>query len=359
MSDQKLLKVSTEINPQLATLIDIDYLRARIQFLVGLFALEYENLFPLKIDDELTLLPLIHTSSALEKLSSGKGFNEHVREYKNDFESTYFVTVLADFLSSQTQDLELEPTIDGHSKCPDIKIEFDGKPLFIECKNPKKSILEGLREEQLPMYEAFYHILESYKCNLTIEYESPIVGDELTDLCTYIKSKLQSVTGEGTILSSDGLEVSVTAVGQTNLDIGDKYIQFMVENRYSERNLHCLFSRNGKPIAFVKSSISVIDNVLAQLKKCSNKVPKDKPLVLAIQSEYLTGHVRKNMSLIAQLFQPKKFTSVNGILLVNWSYSIENLIEPEFVYINNPYARNSINDFERLFRMKDGNILYG
>ena len=358
MNHNNVINVPLKIQSDVLNDFDLKFLKERLQYLVALFKQDYSRIFPLSVSSHSEAFQLIHTSLSLEKLKERKGFNKHIVEYRNDRDSAYFVTVLADYLDNHSMVLELEPSFDGHLKFPDIKIEFDGKPISIECKNPKKDILTGLEEEQLPMFEALYNVVKDHLCNLTVSYETPLAKDKLKEINKILYKKLKTVTGEGTVWSSDEVEISVTNVGKSSKDIGNQYLQFVVENRYSERNLICLFSRNGIPISFVKKGISVIDNIRSQLKKCSKKVPENQPLVLAIQSEYLTGHINLNNNLISKLFQPNRFTSVNGILLLNWVYSFENMIEHQFVYINNPYAKNPVTDFERLFRKENNTVLY-
>ena len=88
------------------------------------------------------------------------------------------------------------------------------------------------------------------------------------------------------------------------------------------------------------------------MKRSRKKVPGNTPLIVAIQSDYMTGHIRENMNKISQLFQPRKYTTFNGILLMNWSYNFRDLISFQFNYVNNPYAKNPLKDIERLFRLQ-------
>lgn len=358
MNKPRIVNIPFKINADAVSEIDTVSLQKSLQCLVSLFKEDYERLFPVQIKSTNDALKLIHTANALEKLKTKEGFEKHISEYKNNVESTYFVSVLADYLDRKTSNIALEPDIEGHAKAPDIKSVLDNSVFYIECKNPKKDILKGLKEEQTPMFNALFQVVHENSCNLTITYKEPLSDDDLAGLNVFLKKRLKDVTGEGTILLTDEIEVSVTNVGNRNNDIGDQYLQFIVENRYSERNLICLFTRTGTSVAFVKNGISVIDNIESQLKKCKNKVPGSFPLVLAIQSEYLVGHSHSNMKKISNLFKPNKFTSINGILLVNWSYDIECIIKHEFIYINNPYAKNPIVDFERLFRQESNGVVY-
>lgn len=354
----RIVNIPFKINEDVVREINVSSLQKSLQYLVSLFKEDYEGIFPVRIGSTNEALKLIHTANSLERLKKKEGFDKHISEYKNDIESTYFVSVLAEYLDSKTSSIALEPSIEGHAKAPDIRTILDKTVIYIECKNPKKDILKGLKEEQAPMFDALFQVVHENSCNLTITYKEPLSGNDLSKLIDFLKKRLTEVTGEGSILLTDDIEVSVTNVGNRNDDIGEHYFQTIVENRHSERNLICFFTRNGTPIAFVKNGISVIDNIESQLKKCKKKVPDSCPLILAIQSEYLVGHSHNNMKKISTLFKPDKFTSINGILLVNWSYDIEGMAKHEFYYINNPYAKNPIVDFERLFRECGNGVAY-
>lgn len=350
MEDKKLIELPIKINAEILSDLDVPQLRSSLQNLATLFKMDYQKYFPLNVSNISEALHLIHAGMSLNKLSVVTGFDKHIKEYVNDKDSTYFVTVVADYLYELTEELELEPSFDKHPKCPDIKIIFDSKPLYIECKNPKKDIVSGLSSEQKPMYDLLRHVIKAFPCNLSISYENPLSTDELTDLVVILTEKLKWVTGEGTIYNRDGVEVSVTNLGSLSSNVGEKDFAFILENRYSERNLINIITRDGIAISFIKKGVSVQKNIEKQMKNCSKKVPNSENIVLAIQSEYLTGHTHDNIRKISQLFQPNKFTSISGILLSNWNYDIGCIIKHEFVYINNPFARNSVKDFERLFR---------
>lgn len=227
MDKPRIVNVPFKINADVAKEIDIALLEKSLRYLVTLFKDNYEKLFLVQIDSTNGALKLIHIASSLEKLESKEGFDRHINEYKNDVESTYFVTVLADYLDNKTANIVLEPDIDGHSKAPDIKSMLDKAPFYIECKNPKKDILKGLKEEQIPMFNALYQVAHDNYCNLTIEYNKPLSADDLAELNKLLTKRLKSVTGEGTILLTEDIEVSVTNVGRRNKDIGEQYFQLI------------------------------------------------------------------------------------------------------------------------------------
>lgn len=347
--EKRRVEVPIQVTGQLVEVVTEQVIRERIQHLVGLFKQDYERLFPTQID-EATFLYLAHLSFALASLEGCDGFDAHLAEFKNDVDSTYLVTTLASHLRPRVRELRLEPETPSMSKRADVKIILqDGRELFFECKNPKKEILSQLRDEQEPMYEALKECI-SRPCDVSITYEESLTETELARLGRFLKERLPLVTGEGTILDRDGLMVEVTNVRDSFQDIGEIQAQMILDNYHAnERNPVNIINRNGVAIMFVKRGVSVIKNVEQQFKASRNKVPRDAPLILVIQSDYLTGPLDENIRAISSLFQPGKHTSFNGVLLVRWSYNLRDLIDHEFHYVNNPYARKPIADLAALF----------
>lgn len=83
---------------------------------------------------------LDYLNSALELLKNCDGFHKHVAEYKNDPESAFFVTVIADVLVGHGLKVKLEPDVPLQNKKPDIYAfqSPDGLGVFFECKRPKE-----------------------------------------------------------------------------------------------------------------------------------------------------------------------------------------------------------------------------
>jgi hypothetical protein len=350
MTKEVSVNVPIQIKSELLQLIPQDLIHTRIQYLINLFKEKYEKLFETQIADQATLLFLLHLSFSLENLKDCSGFEDHLNEFTNDVDSTYFVTTLANYLQTRGYPVELEPQAGGISKRADIRIRIDGVPLYLECKNPRRKILSSLRSEQEPMYNLLKAKINR-PCDVFITYEHPLSQQQLEELGLFLESRLPMVTSEGTICDRDAIKIDVTNLRESFQDIGDVLLQMILENYpAAERNPVTIINRNGIAIGFVKTGVSVLDNLERQIKASLRKAPSDAALVVAVQSEYLTGSLDKNIRQISRLFHPKKFTSINGILLANWSYNFHSLIDFNFQYINNPYSVNPIQDIHRLFR---------
>lgn len=348
--ERSRVEVPIRVTKELLKVVPDRQVRERVQHLVGLFKQDYEKLFPVEIGEH-DFLFLAHLSLALGALEGREGFDAHLAEFRNDVDSTYLVTALAAHLLPRVRDLELEPEPAPSGKRADIRVELeDGREVFFECKNPRREILGMLREEAEPMYEALRgHVPRP--CDVTVAYEEPLSEEDLTRLGSFLEQRLPLVTGEGTILDRGSIQVDVTRVRERWEDVGEVLLQMVVPNRRGDaRNPVTVVNRGGVAMCFVKRGAPFSGIVEQQLRASRGKAPRDAPLVLAVQSDLLTGPVADNVRAVSALFQPQKHTSFNGVVLVQWSYNFGSLIEHEFDYVNNPYARNPLDDAARLFR---------
>ena len=93
---------------------------------------------------------LDYLNSTLEILKDCKGFLKHIAEYKNDWKSTFFVTVVADVLTGHGLIVELEPDIQEQDKKPDLYVRQkpSGMGIYFECKQPKEFTKNLLKEQR-------------------------------------------------------------------------------------------------------------------------------------------------------------------------------------------------------------------
>lgn len=338
-----------KINPDLLNKIPVEILTKNLQFLIDTFKNEYKDLFPTAIGDEGALLYLMHLAESLRSLSICNGYSEHISEYKNDVFSTYFVTTVARYLQRKVQTLVLEPTIEGINKKSDISVEYFGNIIYFECKNPRKEVLSELVVE----HEQMYSILSDYitkPCDISITYKNSLTVDSLHSIGQIMSERLIHVTGEGTIFNRDDIKIDVTNVRTEFVDIGQMTMSRMWENYHeNEINPGTIINRNGKSMFLIKKGVSFSNNIERQFKNSKNKVPKDKPYVLCVLSEYISGSLADNINFVSSLFQPNKYTSFNGVLFVRYSYNFNQLINYDLNFINNPYARNPINGLSNMF----------
>ena len=337
-----------QINADLVSKYSKDLLVKHFKFLAHTFKRDYQKYFPLKITDESDLLYLIHLSRSLEALKDCVGFTDHIKEYKNDIDSTYLVTTLASYLLSRKSKLTLEPVSANISKKADILAIIDNQEVYFECKNPKTDILAPIVKEHEKFYEEL-HTSIFKPCDVFITYNE-LDDKQIQDLKDFLKKKIPFITGEGEILNRNGVKVEIINVRDKFTDIGSVKLSMLLEN-YMEKALMptTLINRNGVALGFTKNNVNAYKNIESQIKNSKNKVSKDKPLIAVINSEGLPGKFSDNVSFVNTLFNETKNTSFTGILFIRWQYSFEKLIEYEFTYINNPFARNQLSGISQLF----------
>lgn len=319
-----------------------DVVVQRLKYLIEVFGEHSSRYLPDRVDDQGSLLKLVHMSFALERLSPVSGFDLHLEQYRNDFTSSHLVLVVADYLAIRATELELEPKAADSAKRADVAATIGSSRVFFECKNPRKEMFEELRLEQEPMYQALRPYI-SRPCDIFVTYRKPLSDRELAELGEFLRSRLPLVTTEGVILDTNNLRVEVTNPRNSFTDIGEVQVQLILDDHHAnERNPVNLINRGGVPIAFAKRRVSVSKNLESQLRASRRKASGVTPLVVVVRSDYLTGSLEENITSISRLFQPSKNTSFNGVLLIRWCFEAQRLLHYEFTFISNPYARNPV-----------------
>jgi hypothetical protein len=343
------VNVPIRVAPDVLATFGEPAVRDVIQHLVSLFKKDYEGLFPVDVDIG-SFLFLRHLSAALRDLSACNGFAEHVAEYRNDVDSTYLVTVIAHHVQRQVAALELEPPIPTSGKRGDIRLTAaSGEVMFVECKSPKKEILSALEAEHEEMYAGLRDAVVR-PCDVFVSYEETLSAEKLGRLAAFLKDCLPAVTSDGTILDVPEVKVEVTNVRDSLVDIGDVRVQMLLDNHQSaSRDPVTLINRDGVAIGFAKRNVSLVPSVERQFRSARKQVPDGVPLVLVVQAGFLTGARAANVSAIAGLFQPTKNTRVNAVVVADWTYTPESLIEPTFTTVMNPYAKNPAGDLSQMF----------
>jgi hypothetical protein len=235
-------------------------------------------------------------------------------------------------------------------KKADILATINGQDIYFECKNPQHDILSPIEKEHEEMYAAL-HSSVNKPCDVSITYQDTLTTKQLSDLGDFLKAKLPLVTGEGKILNYEGVKVEVTNVREQFTNIGDIRITRLWDN-YQEKALHpgSIINRNGIAMMFFKTGVTAFKNIESQIRNSKNKVPKDKPLIAVIHAEGIPGKLIDNIEFVNSLFNENKYTSFNGVLFVRHCYTFQRLIEYQFHYVNNPFARNQLSQLSQLFK---------
>lgn len=382
---KKLISINTEILNE----FDIDEIRESFLNLESIFKNNFPKLFPNKtkrakiisIDNTSILNSLIELSKNLSRLKNNQnchGLEEHIKEYndKNKLRHNCFVTLLAGFLISKVDSLELEP-ISRNKKRSDIKIKSGDIEIYIEHEsiNINKYVSDI---KYLKAHEYFATLLIKYLKELPygidIIYECSFSLNYIEDLCKRINSFFPSVKSEGTIINDDYFNVHVTRglgeckehasnIGYLQESGSDDFYTIMAPNsrlksiikqdigakeiynkcRYGTvyhiaKNyiypMHQFFLGTGYITISGPKLGPDVDFKLVLKKKIEYaraQAPINKPYVLALNMEEELGGIEGNRKILENIFHPDCNTRYNGILLVNNNF--------DFEFIPNPYAK--------------------
>lgn len=297
----------------------------------------------------------VYLLDAVQNLRQSEGFEEHIKEYMNDFDSTFFVTLIANNIKQSGYDVALEPIIDGIDKKPDLSFSFNGSTVYVECKNPKQNLREYMNTEL--HNRVFDEIIKYIKkpCDLCVEYINEKSLDNINEVAKYIPQNLSDIKDEGVIYFHDGLKISVTNIRDYPIQRSEISFTWMARDYYSNGLFPMeIICKNNFSIGFIKKGIDDIRKKIVdgQLKRAAKKVCSDQSLIVAIDGNALLGNKTDNELYISSLFKPDKFTTFSGVLILHSSFGVENPPQLKSQYISNPYAKNPVKNISNEFRLK-------
>jgi len=238
-----------------------------------------------KAISDIELFRLDYFNSALELIKHYPGFDEHIKEFKNNFNSTFFVTVLADLLVSHGLKIILEPTSIGTLKKADI-LAFQSEELLrihFECKQPDENSKRYLNEQKQIFNDIKSIISKEY--SLALFYRNKLSSDHTNILKTQIiESLANNEIYENKVLANIeeiGLKLIISGISDNFISNSKFEISgipnFSNERKYSNANV---INHYGKNIVFYKeSNMNSIDTLLKNSKK---KVINNEPYVVCL-----------------------------------------------------------------------------
>lgn len=235
----------------------------------------YSYVLPMtEMMSEAELYRLDYLNSALDLSQEYKGFDKHIAEYKNNFNSTFFVTVISDLLLSHGLIVELEPESEKHSKKADLLAyqKEDGLRIYFECKQANDDPKHLLKEQRL-IFDGIKDVI-SNQYSLACFYKKELDHEQIFKFRELIIASIteNSHIEENRVLVQDdelGLALVVSGVSD-NLYKGSRIemsglLNFSEERKYSHANG---FNHEGKSILFYKDgSKNTIDGLLKNSRK--------------------------------------------------------------------------------------------
>lgn len=292
-------------------------------------------------DDE--ILNFFYVSTSLDLLKECEGFETHINEYKNNFATTSFVTLVADILLSHGLQVELEPNIKNHIKKPDIYAiqKNSNLGIYFECKAPQGIAAEKLLSKQEKIFDSIKDII-SNKYSLAFFYEKDLSNFDLKSLR---ENLIKNLKVDDKIYENRVLVES--------LDLNYKLIvSGLIGNPSTENNLTIMglpvfnhtgysyvngINRYGKNILFYKKTrkASFLKIISSQAK---DKVPKNKPYIVFIDFSGIRFNDKECEKYLLNSFKGGNNKSVSGVVFLKKNYSLSGDLLIDMKYISNPLA---------------------
>lgn len=302
-------------------------------------------------DTEIFRLDYLNT--ALEIIKNCEGFQEHIAEYKNDPESTFFVSVIADMLIGHGLIVKLEPTIPMQKKKPDIYAVQNpsGLGVYFECKQPKESTLSLLPEQRI-MFEGIEDVI-SNEYSLAMFYERTLTIKEIEEMRILIKESFmrdKNICENRIIISDNKLGVKLLISGTSSNIAKNGSIEFAGipnfsdEKGYSNANG---INRYGKNVVFYKYySKNTIDS---QLKNSVGKVPEGTPYVICIDCSDSRFDFSKCSEYILRRFSLGDYKSFSGVLLIDHGVTTDGNYGVSSYFVENKYSKYPLPFLRKFF----------
>jgi hypothetical protein len=299
---------------------------------------------------EYEFLKLYYLWLAFKNIKDCKGFERHIKEYSNNPNTTFFITLLADLFLGHQLNVELEPTIPNQAKKPDLFVSSNGVGIFFEGKQPQDPNQFELADEQRKIFNHLFPILnENY--SLAIFYGKMLNNNEMDILKHDLQKILPKVISEGEIYKNDnlGVKIVLSGLGKTYNTDSDNLEMLGIPTFNKNFCLANAFNTFGKNIVFYKRATPFNRVINEQLRKSRNKVPKGNPYVVVIDASTPRYDINDIEGYINDRFNQtiEEENDISGVLLINFR------IDPqEFVVIEIRYIPN-LNSNEPLEWLKD------
>lgn len=335
-----------------STHISIQQLQQHLIELKSILGTKFASIVPRNINGVPAIYQVVRLNQQLQKLKQCDGFDRHISTYtKKQFQSSYFVTVIASYLVDKVDNVVLEPPITGKTTKSDILVDFRGEQVYLECKHT-----DTLKFDYSLEHEHMLSILRNYinvPHQISIKYKKSLSDTELHRLGKTLQKRASQPTGDGIIVNNQDLEVQVMkreAYADKRLHL---VMGMVVEDLYENcRYPGHAYGINGITLSLSGPKVDYTKVLREKFKKSKSQSPHDGPYVLMIDGNMMLGNLTENIRALSTAFQPKTNTRFSTAILITY-YS--RLDSPElnlnFYSVSNPFARFPVSkEFERLFR---------
>ena len=347
--EKRNILVSPEILK--STNISVEELRDNLTELKSILDTSFDLVVPRTINDTLTLWHLIDLSQRFQKLKQWDGFDRHIRTYtRRQLQSSYFVTVIASYLTDKVDSIVLEPTIAGRTKKSDILVNFQGEQIYLECKH-----IDTSQFDYSGQHEHMFLILRDYidvPHQIDIRYKNSFTDRELHGLGETLKERANLITGDGKIIDNPNLEVQV----QMREAYADKRISVILHAIIQDLHTNCYYpshtyARDGITLSLSGPEVDYTKVLKNKINKSRSQSPPDQPYILMIGGNRILGGLTENIRALSSAFQPTTNTRFSAAALVTYHSRLGTSdLDLKFNLISNPFAKFPISrEFSRLF----------
>lgn len=347
--EKKDVFVSTDVLK--STHISIQQLQQHLIELKSILGAKFVSTVPRNINGVPAIYQVVRLNQQLQKLKQCDGFDRHISTYtKKQFQSSYFVTVIASYLLDKVDNIVLEPDMTGKTTKSDILVNFRGENVYLECKHT-----DTLKFDYSKEHEHMLSILRSYinvPHQISIKYKKPLSDRELHQLGETLRQRASLPTGDGRIINNPDLEVQVIK----RETYANKRLHFVMGMVVKDIYENCSYPGHAYGIDGITLSLSgpKVDytKVLREkLKKSKGQSPHDWPYVLMIDGNIMLGDLTENIRALSTAFQPKTNTRFSAATLVTYYPRLDRPdLDLNFIFVSNPFAKYPVSrEFEQLF----------
>jgi len=338
-----------------STGVSFEELKHQFIELKSILGNRFGYIVPQNISGVPELYQLIRLNQQLQKLKQFEGFERHIKTYtKKQFQSSYFVTAIASYLSDKVDNIVLEPPITGRTTKGDILIAFRGEQVYMECKHTS-----NLRFDYLEEHDHLFKILCKYinvPHQISVKYKKPLSDTELHRLGETLQQRVGLPTGDGIIINNPSLEVQIIK----REAYADRRLRLIMSMIVEDLNDKCrypghAYTKDGITLTLSGPKVSYAKVLREKFKKSKDQAPHRCPYVLVIDGNMLLGEVTENIRSLSTAFQPELNTRFSAAIIVEYyprwdSPDLNYNRDYNFQFVSNPFAKFPVSkEFSHLF----------
>jgi hypothetical protein len=309
-------------------------------YLVELFGRDFAQIFGTEFNDPASLHHAMHISEALRSIEGCEGIQRHLAVYRGDRDDASFCTLFAAFVKPTVDQVLLEPlskTSSGEVS-PDLLVSKDGTRVYFECKNPALKD----RSFDLALHQRYFEIFckkISHPHQLDVTFRRTLDDNDISLLADSLEAMLRKITQGGVLISNENLEVIATprvpGHGPTVAIIEGVSETQSTKDRVPGH----VFIGGQRTYAFFGPAIDTVEKLKRVIGIARKQAPTDGCYVPVIRSNFLMGRREDSLRAVRTRFQPDQNSRISGVLLAEYSFSIEEQkLVWVFDYVPNPYA---------------------